>query len=409
MSLWRVLTGRTFRATDAEYLAQLYGGGDGDWNGEHVTPESARKVSAWWQSNRLYADVTGTLPLKFYKRTTDDDRVPAPEHPVARIISNEPNADNTTQEFWGAQALALRTQGNSYAEKKTASGDRLVALELLPHDTRPYRNNNGDLRYKFCDRGKEEDMPREKIFHTRAFYEGGDMGMSPLTAARRSLSTSMATERAVAQTFSKGMRAKGFFTTPSVLKPEQREQIQKTLVQPFTGASGKDWGVLEAGFDVKTVNILPKDAEMLLNRKYNLEDVCRYTGTPPILVGHASDGQTMWGSGIENIILSWRTLGLDSHLSTIEKSINRWLLSASDRRIYYAEFDRDGIMQADSAARGALIAQLIQNGQMTPNEGRKKANRHAMPGGDQLLINSTLIPLSQAGQKPTITPPGGQA
>jgi phage portal protein BeeE len=121
-------------------------------------------------------------------------------------------------------------------------------------------------------------------------------------------------------------------------------------------------------------------------------------GTPPILVGHAGEGQTMWGSGVEGIINAWLTLGLDAFLSTIEKSINKWLLSPAERKRFFAEFDRDAMLRADLAAKSEFLSKMIQNAQMTPNEGRRKANRPAMQGGDVLLVNSTLIPLTDAGR-----------
>jgi phage portal protein BeeE len=45
---------------------------------------------------------------------------------------------------------------------------------------------------------------------------------------------------------------------------------------------------LENGFDFKTINIPPKDAEMLLSRRHNIEELARFLGMPPILLGHAS-------------------------------------------------------------------------------------------------------------------------
>lgn len=397
---WSYSKGKVFTARDRD--SPLYAGSeDWGWAGEAVTAESAKKVSAWFRCRRLYADVAGTVPLKFYRRTANDEREPAPDHPVARIISSEPNPDNTSQEFWSSQAVGLCTDGNCYAEKHTASDGRLISLELLPFETYPFRDVDGNLKYRSFDfvTNKQFELPREKVFHIRGFYEFGDRGSSPLAAARRSLAISLATERAAAQTFSKGMRSKGFFTVPTLLSAEQRAEAKKVLLEKFTGPQGADWGILEAGFDFKTVNINPKDAEMLMNRRFNVEDVCRFMGVPPILVGHAAEGQTMWGTGVENIISSWRTIGLDAFLSTIEKAINRWLLDAAERREFYAEFDRDGLMQGDSAARGALLAQMVQNAQLTPNEGRKKQNRPALPGGDVALINSTLIPLSMAGRQ----------
>lgn len=398
---WRGWGGRPFSLSDPNNpFTQLV---EGD---EHVSYHGASNVSAWYAAIRLYQDVVGTLPLKFYQRAANDDRLPAPDHPVARIIT-DPNPDNTTQEFWGSQAAGLIALGNGYAEKLFI-GDRLVGLDLLPLNTIPYRDGNYNLFYRYTDwRGVAHELPAAKVFHTRANYEYGDLGVSSLSAARKSLALSMATERSARELFSRGMRARGFFTTGgAVLTQEQRDQANKNLIERFSGQNGKDWGILEGNFDVKVVSIQPKDAEMLLSRRFNVEDIARFVRVPPILLGHSADGQTMWGTGIENIILAWRTLGLDALLSTIEKSINKRLLSPADRLTYYAEFDRDGLMQADSKARAEAMQYAIGSAQMTPNEGRKKNNRPPLPGGDKLFINSTYVPIDQAGQKAAPTAPG---
>lgn len=353
-------------------------------------------LSAWYRGVKLYAEVTGAASLKFYERLPNDDRRQVRDHPIADLISVEPNIDQTTQEFWGSQAAGLAIFGNAYAEKQFV-GNRLVSLQPLPYDTHPYRDEKGDLYYKFNFGGKPETLPREKVFHTKGFSLGGDLGISPLEAARQELSISLATEESVGQTFSQGMRASGFFTGPS-LKKEQRDEFTKTFIDPIVGNNAKaHYGILENGFDFKTINIPPKDAEMLLSRRFNLEEIARFLGMPPVLLGHAADGQTMWGTGIESIINQWLVLGLDAFWKNIETSINKRLIPPGDRRNFYAEFDRNALMRADTTARSEFISKMIQNGQMTPNEGRKTDNRAPMPGGDILLVNSALIPLTDVG------------
>jgi hypothetical protein len=41
---------------------------------------------------------------------------------------------------------------------------------------------------------------------------------------------------------------------------------------------------------------------MLLSRRFNVEEIARFMGMPPILLGHSADGQTMWGTGVGAII-----------------------------------------------------------------------------------------------------------
>ncbi|KAG1245434.1 hypothetical protein G6F65_021234 [Rhizopus arrhizus] len=48
------------------------------------------------------------------------------------------------------------------------------------------------------------------------------------------------------------------------------------------------------------VTMNPEDAQLLQSRAFSIEEICRwFFNTPPILIGHSPQGQTMWGSGVE--------------------------------------------------------------------------------------------------------------
>lgn len=390
--------------TDQTFWGAWFGGSS--WTNRPTGPNEALKLSAWWRGVKLYADVTGALPFKVYERISPEDRREASDHEVATLTSFDPNADDTTQEFWGLQAAQLVANGNAYSEKRYI-GSRLVALQPMPSDTRPHRDQqNGPLRYRFNDRGRYEDLPVEKVLHTRGFRFGGDLGLSALGYARETIGAALATEEAAARMYSQGMRAGGVFTGPFE-NPTQVKDFKKNYVEPFEGAKGEGGSlVLPPGFDFKAINLSAKDAELILSRRFNVEDIARFLGIPPVLLGHASEGQTMFGTGVQNIILAWLALGLDGHLTTIEKSVNKRLFKPGDRRRFYAEFDRNALMRADSSARAEFITKMISAAQMTPNEGRRKENRVPLPGGDQLFINASYVPIHLAGQpRALLTPP----
>ncbi|WP_315833911.1 phage portal protein [Bradyrhizobium prioriisuperbiae] len=390
--------GKVIGLRDGQFWS-VYGGGD-TWAGKPVNEVNSLQLSAWWRAVRLYADVVGALPLKFYEKSSNGDRKQIADHPIANLIGSDPNQEQTSQEFWSGISGGLAMLGNGYAEKRFV-GKTLAALEPMPLDTRPDRCNNpdGDLEFRFNDRGKTEWLPRDKVFQVRGFTLGrADEGLSPLAAGRQGLSIALATEESAGKTFSQGMRASGFFTGPK-LTPDQRTQFTKTFIDPILGNDASaHYGILENGFDFKQVNIAPKDAEMLLSRRFNVEEICRFMGVPPILVGHNAEGMTAWGTGVESIINMWLTLGLNSFLTSIERSINKRVLSPVERSSYFAEFERNALLRIDSQARAEFIAKMIQNAQMTPNEGRRTDNKLPMPGGDVLLVNSTLIPLTDAGR-----------
>ena len=105
----------------------------------------------------------------------------------------------------------------------------------------------------------------------------------------------------------------------------------------------------------------------------------------------------MWGRGIEALMLQWLTTGLNPWLTRIEKRIRKQLIAPAERSRIYREFNREGLLQADSAAKAAFLSAMTQNGLMTRNEGRAKLNLSNMPGGDVLTAQTNLAPLDQLG------------
>lgn len=387
--------GKRVRLTDGAFWGAFFGGTS--YSGRTVTLDGAMKLSAWWACVRLISETLGTLPLAVYERTNGESR-PRPDHPLHRIIHLSPNADQTPVEFWEGQVAPICIVGNSYAEKVFLN-DRLVALQPIAFDEcRVTRQENGGLLYTFLENGAKRSLPESRVFHIRGFGTGGDMGLSPIAYARNTLGGAADTEEAAARMFGTGMRASGFMTSPQVLTADQRRQAREKIIKPLEGPEAEGAiGLLEGGWKWQPSNITPKDAEMILSRRFNVEDICRWMGVPPILVGHAGEGQTMWGSGVEQIMLGWLVLGLRAYIRRIEAAINKRLVLPAEQGRIYAEYNIDGLIRADSAGRAELMGALAQNGLRTRNELRRLDNFPPVPGADQLTVQSNLVPLDELG------------
>lgn len=203
-------------------------------------------------------------------------------------------------------------------------------------------------------------------------------------------------------TFANGMRPTGFFLFDQTLKKEQREQAHKVLVEPLQGSSNAGGiGILEAGVKWQGVSLNPEDAQMLETRRFDVEEICRWFGVPPIIIGHAAQGQTMWGTGVEAILIAWLILGIDPICDRIEARIKKQLIRPTGNRRRYAEFNREALLQMDSGAKAAFLSQMVNNGLMKRNEGRAKLNlpKDNSPAADQLTVQSAMVPLDQLGKQ----------
>lgn len=376
------------------------------YTGKTITPEGAMQLSTWWSCVRLISETVATLPIGVFSRLPDGSKLAQPKHYLYPLLHDSPNADQTAAEFWEGQIASLCIFGNGYSEKEM-SGKQVVALTPLPADPEAMsvtRDRFGALQYRYNDRnGKQVTLPEEKVFHIRGFGVGGDVGMSPVSYARQTLSIADAIGEAAGKNFKMGMRSSGFFEGPPGTKftPAQRDEFKKNFIDPYLGleATAKV-GLLENGFKFNPVTISAQDAEMLLSWRFSVEEICRWLRVPPILIGHAGEGQTMWGSGVEQIMIGWLTLGLRPYLTRVEQAIKKRLLPPEDRSGVFAEFNVEGLLRADSAGRAEMYSKMVQVGAVTPNQICDRENFPRFEGGDVHLVNSTLVPLDQAGRKP---------
>lgn len=399
MAWWTKWIDRRIDLKAGEFWTRFFGAES--WAGEAVSEHGAMQLSAWWAATRLTAQTIATLPIGVFEKDSSGERHAVSGHPLNDLLRESPSADQTAVEFWEGRVLGLCTGGNGYAEKTERADGSLISLERMPPDTQVCRLDSGALEYRFIDRGKEEKLPEAKVFHIRGFGDG-DVGLSPVAYARQTLGLTIATEKAAAQIFSRDMRSKGFFVMPGgkALTPDQRTDARKSLVEANSGPNAPWAGILEGGVTWSPVNISPHDAEMIMNRRFNIEDIGRWTGVPPILIGHAAEGQTMWGTGVEQIFLAWLMTGLRPYLVRIEQAAKKRLLTPADRaRKLYIEFNIEGLLRGDSRTRSEVLAKQVQNGALMPNEWRKLENRPPAPGGDQLFINSSLVPIDQPRMK----------
>lgn len=379
-----------------------------------ITPELSLSVSAVWACVWRYANTIMSLPLCIYRNADGSNPTLERTHPLFRVLHDVPNQDMSAAKFWQAGVASMMTWGVMYA-KKLRVGGRLVGLRpLRPEFTTAYLSPEGRLRYRYWPLGMPsevaEDLAADDVFVVIDRSMDGYTGLSRIQYAANTLGLSIAGDRAANLQFKNGLRSSGILTIATWLKPDQREAYRQ-IVNRFTGTGDgtdddKQFGVMVAENATKfePLSLSPVDVELLASRKYSFEEICSWYDVPPILVHHATDGQTMWGTGVEQIVLGWLKLGLGPVLKTIESEVYRQLISPEDQALgYYSSFKLDDLLRGDSAARASFLSQMTQNGLYTRNEGRAMEHlpRSTDPNADKLTVQSNMSPLEKLGTMPS--------
>ncbi len=377
-------------------------GGSETWANEPVTPEKVMTIAAMFRGIHLTAATVATLPGNVFEYRADGRGrlVRDANNPYDVVLRLSPNADQTPVEFWEGIVGCMLLVGDGMAHKERI-GNRLTAMTLMdPTRTTPFRDG-GRLQYRYTDPdGKQVIYPAADVFHLKGFSFGADRGMSVVQYGANSLASTLAADKVAGKMFRSGLSSSGFLETAQVLNEPDRDRLEKILSEYQGSDNAGKLMILEGGMKYNQITMSAADAQLLLSRHFNIEEIGRWLGMPTILLGHAANGQTMWGTGVEAIIQAWYTLSLRSLLVRIEKAIAKRVLEPADIGRYYFKFNVEGLLRGDSAARAALYSVYAQNGIMTRDEIRELEDLmpYLLGGSNVLTCQVNLTTLDKIGQ-----------
>ena len=319
-----------------------------------VTPESAMRVSAVFACVQRIAGTIATLPLHVYERTaTGRKRVDAP---LWYLLNEQPTPRYTAASHWEATTAAFLLRGDSFTFVGRDSVGNIKELIPLPWNAvdvlRDETQVGGRLKYMVND-ARRFQVDAGDMLHFPGFGFSGVRSMSVIQyAARNAVGAAMAMDEYSGRFFQGGAHPSIVLQTDSKMGPAGVEALQKAFQAKYSGADNahKLPLVLTEGLKATHLSVSAEDSQLLDSRKFQVIDIARAFGVPPHLIGETS-AATSWGSGIESMSRGFITYTLQPHLKRIEQELNRKLWPV--RTKYFVEFDRDSLIEGDSAAQTA--------------------------------------------------------
>ena len=370
--------------------------------GVRVDEQGAKKLSAWYRGRDLLATSLAMLPLKVLERLPDDGgSLPAKANPLYDILHDEPNGWQDSFGWRRQMMYHLIDHGNAY--NLIVPGSRGFVDQLWPVHPRlvtPERLSTGRVLYHVRDEKTNQTKiyTQDEVFHLMGASEDGLCGKGILEFARGSLGTALSTESYASKVFTNGTLNAGVIEVPGLLKDKD---ASTRMAESFKTSYG-NWHlpkVLEQGAKWVKDDMTPEDAQMLLSRKFSVDDIARWLGVPPHMIG-SLDRST--NNNIEQQGREFVTYSLGPWLSLWEFAVARQLIL--NRSKYFAEFVRDALVIGDIAARWNAYQIAVSTGTFTRNEVRRMENKNALDGLDKPLDPAHLTGKAQSGQAPTPAP-----
>lgn len=361
--------------------------------GVPVNETTVLNLSAAWACVNLLAGTIASLPLMVYRTDAKGDRTVAKDHPLYRVLHDSPNLDQTAMDFFEGGVAALELRGNMHA-RIGRLGDRIVSLSPIARPS-VRRTSSGALRYSWSEDGKHYDEPAENVLHVRGFGGSPLGGLSTIAFGRQVFGVSSAAHLSAARTFRNGARPGIILSFKDWLKKEQRDPLEKALEDKFTGAinDGRPF-IAEGGSTVQTLGFSPEDTQLLASRGFGVEEVCRFFGVPPHMVGH-TEKSTSWGTGLKDQTEGFVKFALRKRLKRIEQAIMKQLLTPADRASgIVVEFNLEGLLRGDSDGRASFYESGLRNGWTTINEVRRREGLPPVEGGDVPRMQMQNVPIT---------------
>lgn len=386
-----------------------YGGALGENTGKQVTgpsgslvagttavaPDGALQLSTVWACVDLLANSIASLPLFVYTKTINGHRQLARDTLLSGLLHDSPNNRMTPMEFWVAMLLNLLLRNNAYARIERNERGEAFALWPMPADQVEVRVlDDGSMIYLYRIGANVAALSADNILHIKGLGNG-TMGLDRLDYMRATTSEASNAQAAAQQIFSNGGKPSGVLMVDRVLKPEQREAIKKNFAQMAEANTSRLY-VLEADMKYQTISFTPEDQQLLETRRFSVEELCRWFGVPPVLVGHSN--VTTWGTGVSEIIDGFFKLVLRPRLVNLEQAMTKRVLTPAQRARFTVEFGFDALLRAALKDRIEIYAKSVQNGLKTRNECRQLENDPPIAGGDELTAQTNLAPLHMLGK-----------
>jgi len=372
--------------------------------GKRVTDRTALQHIAVYACVRVLSEAIAQLPLHVYKYN-DKGKERVPQHPLYFLLHDQPNPEMTSFVFRETLMSHLLIYGNAYAQIiRNGRGDVLGLYPLMPDKMKVDRDEKNRLiyiysRYDEANPNLKEQgdivLYADEVLHIPGLGFDGLVGYSPIALAKNAIGISIACEEYGASFFGNGASPSGVLEHPGVIKNPER--VRDAWQRAYGGRNAHKVAVLEEGMKFTPIAIPNNEAQFLETRKFQIEEIARMYRVPLHMIGDL-DHATF--SNVEHLSLDFVKYSLDPWIVRWEQSLQKALLSDSEKGQYFVKFNVDGLLRGDYAPRMQGYATARQNGWMSANDIRELEDMNMLSdeeGGNLYLVNGSFTKLADAG------------
>ena len=359
-------------------------GGTGLTFGQLIQNNSAMNISAVYRAVEIISDSVAMLPLQVKK-----DNIILENHRVYEVFKSK-NINKYLFIKMLVQSVLLKGNGFAYIER---DGDGTVkSLRFLESCDVSilYNKQTNELYYNAPIIGAKRIEPCNMLHFKKNSYDG-ITGISVLSYANRAIKNANNTENSANNFFESGCNLSGVLKVEGQLSPQQKNDIRQSWATAYS-AGGNGLAVLQGNMTYQPIQISATDAQLIESREFNVEDIGRFFGITPGLLGVTKS------TDIEKEQEMFLLHTLQSYIVMVEEELTKKLLKTSEKDLY-VNLDETYLLKTHKAATAEYFSTLVKNGIISCNEARTALGYEVVDGGDDLVVPYTKIEDNIINQK----------
>lgn len=367
-----------------------------------VTHETTLGITAFYGAIRIISESIAMLDRKVMQRKTGEVSE-SDSHPLVDFFRERPHPYYSWFDFFAA-LISNAMFGNGYARiHRDEETWRPMYLEHIPGwMVRVECDMAGTIWYLISGtlNGKTiiERVPHTEMVHIKGFTLDGVAGLDTLWLHGPTFGVGVAETKYAGSVMGKGAHPSIAIKVDEELDEREAKNLEENFMSRHGGSANAGRPlVLDNGQNVQYLQWSPLDVALEQLRHLTVEDVSRITKVPLYLLsmnkyGTYGTAQQMSEDFLRHTLGPW--------IEKIQEEFNAKLFTSFEFRTLraYFEFDTSPYVSVDREAETKMYAEAIRSTQMTPNEVRIAKGLPPLDGGDELMVDVNLLPVSQAAQ-----------
>lgn len=385
-----------------------------DWLGIDSSKPKAISEATYYTCLRVLSEAIGKMPLKYYHELPKGGRESADPDDAASMLMTRPNPFMTPATFWSSVEANCEHYGNAYVwiQQKFVPdgrfGGKYVTLGYwimrsdcvtVYMDDKGIFGDVGELYYQYCDPngGQTYIFRSDEVMHFKTWLTwDGIMGKSVRDILATTIAGEGYSQKYLEKLYESGMTASAVLQYTGDLDESRRTKLQDIYNNILTGARNAGKVVaMPLGMSLQPLAYKLADAQFLELKKYSAIQIAAAFGVKPTQI---NDYDKASYASTEAQQLAFLTDTLLYRISMYEQEINSKVLSPGQQKFgYFFKFNEKVLLRTTAKEQMETLRTATQGSLYTVNEARQYLDKPPMDGGDQLIANGNMVPLTMVG------------